>query len=337
VQNTSRVSGLILISPTCQQTGWVEWAYNKALLNLLYYYGTTSFVKESLLYRYFGPDSRGFLGPGSNVVQTYRRELDARNPINMMRFIQAMQDRQDLTPFLHNLHCNTLLVVGEKSPAYEDAVHMDMHLDHRKSSWVEIPGCGALLTEESPLALHQPIQLFLMELGYYSPPHPITPTHAICAGPRATPSYPETSSYLCSALPISSHISKPYCRPRVTANCVYAKEACSRSCPSPPQDQAESDSGLSRSSSSLSTNSQASSIRSHSTNASSSSNGSLSPPLCASSYSALITANYSPFAPNPFSYEEFSPESSGLKLKPIKTRPMEKVQGGCARSDQSSG
>lgn len=50
-----RVLGLILVSPICQAPSWSEWIYNKALINLLYYWGMTNIVKEAFLQRYFGP------------------------------------------------------------------------------------------------------------------------------------------------------------------------------------------------------------------------------------------------------------------------------------------
>uniref|UniRef100_A0A453E671 Uncharacterized protein n=1 Tax=Aegilops tauschii subsp. strangulata TaxID=200361 RepID=A0A453E671_AEGTS len=48
-----RVLGLMLVSPLCKAPSWSEWLYNKVLLNLLYYCGTSGLVNECFLQRYF--------------------------------------------------------------------------------------------------------------------------------------------------------------------------------------------------------------------------------------------------------------------------------------------
>lgn len=163
-----RVLGLILVSPVCKAPSWTEWLYNKVLLNLLYFYGMCGVLKECLLQRYFSKELRcGLHGAESDIIQSCRRLLDERQSLNVMRFLQAINERQDLTESLKRLQCKTLIFVGESSPFHAESVHMSAKMDRKSSVLVEIQACGSLVTEEHPYAMLIPIELFLMGFGYY--------------------------------------------------------------------------------------------------------------------------------------------------------------------------
>lgn len=163
-----RVLGLILVSPVCKAPSWTEWLYNKVLLNLLYFYGMCGVLKECLLQRYFSKELRcGLHGAESDIIQSCRRLLDERQSLNVMRFLQAVNERQDLTESLKKLQCKTLIFVGESSPFHAESVHMSAKMDRKSSVLVEIQACGSLVTEEHPYAMLIPIELFLMGFGYY--------------------------------------------------------------------------------------------------------------------------------------------------------------------------
>ncbi|XP_077227052.1 protein NDL2-like [Tasmannia lanceolata] len=169
-----RVLGLILVSPLCKAPSWTEWFYNKVLLNLLYFYGMCGVIKECLLQRYFSKEVRcGLQGAESDIVQACRRLLDERQSSNIMRFLQAMNQRYDLTECLKKLQCKTLIFVGDSSPFHSEALHMNAKMDRRKNALVEVQACGSLVTEEQPHAMLIPIQFFLMGYGFYrQPPAP---------------------------------------------------------------------------------------------------------------------------------------------------------------------
>ncbi|KAL9662806.1 hypothetical protein QQ045_027640 [Rhodiola kirilowii] len=134
-----RVLGLILISPLCKAASWTEWLYNKVMTNLLYYYGMCSLIKESLLQRYFSKEVRGGPDlPESDVVQTCRRLLDERQSSNVLRFLQAVNKRPDISDGLKKLKCRTLVFVGEYSQFHSEAIHMSSKLDRRYSALVEV-------------------------------------------------------------------------------------------------------------------------------------------------------------------------------------------------------
>eukprot|EP00245_Coleochaete_scutata_P018070 TRINITY_DN921_c0_g2_i1.p1 TRINITY_DN921_c0_g2~~TRINITY_DN921_c0_g2_i1.p1 ORF type:complete len:314 (-),score=28.38 TRINITY_DN921_c0_g2_i1:1082-2023(-) len=305
-------------------------------MNLLYYYGMTSFVKEYFLQRYFGPESRGILGPGSDLVQTYRRELEERQPLNVMRYIQAMQDRRDLTEYLEDLQCHVLMLVGEKSSLYDDTLHMNCYLDKRRTGWVEVAGCGSLLTEENPSALQMPIQYFLMGLGYcYSPPlthisgPPLIHRDQHPAARLLTPPYPSASTDRCTGaesnenscgqqLPPLQH------RSRSSSNIVSQCPSSLLSSSPPLAPSCCSSGTISRTNSSASTQSRSSGSGGFSSQ-------SPSPSYYDQRGGPPSGLPFSPFPENTFLYEEFSPERSGLKLKRIKTK-VERSRSYCPRT-----
>ncbi|XWS58318.1 hypothetical protein CRYUN_Cryun08bG0023600 [Craigia yunnanensis] len=171
-----RVLGLILVSPVCKAPTWTEWLYNKVLMNLLYFYGMCGVLKECLLQRYFS------------------KLLDERRIPNVMRFLQAMNKRHDLTDDLKKLQCKTLIFVGESSPFHTESVHMSTKIGQKNCTLVEVKACGSLVTEEHPLAMLVPIEFFLMGFGFHRQPHfassssngsnPSSPSNHSCIAPE---------------------------------------------------------------------------------------------------------------------------------------------------------
>lgn len=131
-----RVLGLILVSPLCRAPSWSEWLYNKLMGNVLYFYGMCNLVKDILLQRYFSQDLR--TSAGSDIVQACRKLLDERQTENVMRFLQAIDQRMDLTDGLKKLKCRALIFAGENSPFYREAVHVAKSMDRRFTALVEV-------------------------------------------------------------------------------------------------------------------------------------------------------------------------------------------------------
>ncbi|XP_059634851.1 protein NDL1 isoform X2 [Cornus florida] len=184
-----RVLGLILVSPLCKAPSWTEWLYNKVMSNLLYFYGTSSLLKECLLHRYFSKELRGSAEvPESDIVQACRRLLDEKQSINILRFLQAIDRRHDITEGLKRLKCRTLIFVGENSPFHSEALHMTSKFDRRYSALVEVQACGSMVTEEQPHAMLIPMEYFLMGYGMYRPcqfsDSPRSPLSPSCISPE---------------------------------------------------------------------------------------------------------------------------------------------------------
>ncbi|XP_058223576.1 protein NDL2-like isoform X1 [Rhododendron vialii] len=184
IKYTERVLGLILISPLCKAPSWTEWLYNKVMLKFLFFYGMCSVAKELLLMRYFSKKVRGNSQvPESDIVQACRRLLDERLSLNVSRFLQAINGREDITEGLKKLKCRSLVFVGEYSPFHADALHMTSNLEERYTALVEVQGCGSVVTEEQPDAMLIPLEYFLVGFGFYkpsqvnaSPRSPLSPT-----------------------------------------------------------------------------------------------------------------------------------------------------------------
>ncbi|CAN0829404.1 Protein NDL1 [Linum grandiflorum] len=166
-----RVLGLILVSPICKTPSWTEWLYNKVLTNVLYFYGMCGIMKECLLQRYFSKvllvsDECRNRSDAWYVMQL----LDERQSMNVKRFLQAVNERHDLSDSLHKLECKTLVFVGESSPFRDEAVYMSSKMGKKSCALVEVQACGSLVTEEHPYAMIIPMEFFLMGFGFYRQP-----------------------------------------------------------------------------------------------------------------------------------------------------------------------
>ncbi|CAK7352680.1 unnamed protein product [Dovyalis caffra] len=184
-----RVLGLILVSPLCKAPSWTEWLYNKVMSNLLYFYGMCGLLKEFLLQRYFSKEVCGNAEvPESDIAQACRGLLDERQGTNVLRFLQAINRRPDITSGLKKLRCRTLVFVGDNSPFHFEALHMISKLDRRYSALVEVQACGSMVTEEQPHAMLIPMEYFFMGYGLYRPcqlsDSPRSPLSPSCISPE---------------------------------------------------------------------------------------------------------------------------------------------------------
>lgn len=189
IKYRERVLGLILVSPLCRAPSWTEWLYNKVMSNLLYFYGMCGVVKETLLKRYFSKEvCRNTVGLELDILQACKRWLDQQESANVMRFLEAINRRPDITEELKKLRCRSLIVVGEDSSFHAEALHMAMKLDRRFSALVEVQSCGSLVTEEQPHAMLVPLEYFLMGFGIYRQPQmsvsPRSPLNPCCISPE---------------------------------------------------------------------------------------------------------------------------------------------------------
>ncbi|KAG4983497.1 hypothetical protein JHK87_028246 [Glycine soja] len=178
------------------------------LMNLIYFYGMCGVLKECLLQRYFSKELRcSVQGAESDIILTCRRDsnllilfsglqlqlLDERQSLNVMRFLQAINVRHDLTEGLKDLQCRTLIFAGESSPFHAESVYMSTKMNHKICALVEVQACGSLVTEEHPNSMISPLEGFLMGFGYHRQTHAAS-SSSNCSNP-ASP----TSHYSCIA------------------------------------------------------------------------------------------------------------------------------------------
>ncbi|KAL0308520.1 UNVERIFIED_CONTAM: protein NDL1 [Sesamum radiatum] len=157
--------------------------------NLLYYYGMCGLLKECLLYRYFSKEVRGGVDiPESDIVEACRRLLDERQSTNVLRFLEAIERRPDITNGLKTLKRRTLIFVGDNSPFHSESLHMIAKLDKKYSALVEVQDCGSMVTEEQPQAMLTSLEYFLMGYGLYRPSYfsgsPRSPLSPTCISPE---------------------------------------------------------------------------------------------------------------------------------------------------------
>jgi protein NDRG1 len=108
------------------------------MINLLYFCGMSSFVKDTLLQRYFSQEVRTAAGVGPDVITNHRRYLDDMQSRNVMRYMQAIHWRIDLSESLKKLKCRTLIIVGEHSPFHDEALYLSKQMIRRYNALIEV-------------------------------------------------------------------------------------------------------------------------------------------------------------------------------------------------------
>lgn len=66
------------------------------------------------------------------------QSLDDRQSRNVMRFLQAIHQRQDISESLRKLKCRTLIIVGEQSPFHHEALHINKEMNRRYNALIEV-------------------------------------------------------------------------------------------------------------------------------------------------------------------------------------------------------
>lgn len=64
--------------------------------------------------------------------------MDDRRSRNVMRYLEAIHHRQDLTENLEKLKCRTLILVGDQSPFYHEALHINNAMNRRYNALIEV-------------------------------------------------------------------------------------------------------------------------------------------------------------------------------------------------------
>ncbi|XP_024363332.1 protein NDL2 [Physcomitrium patens] len=207
IKYRERAIGLILVSPICRKPSWSEWLYNKAMINILYYCGATNFVKDSLLQRYFSQEVRA--SPvGAEVLDNYRKHFGDHPSRNIMRYMQSIHQRADITENLRKLKCRTLVIVGENSPFHSEALHMSTVMRPRYQALIEVQACGSLVTEEQPQSMIVPIELFLMFYTFYKRPVSLSSPKSSLSPPCVSPELLSSESMGLKLKPIKTRVSR---------------------------------------------------------------------------------------------------------------------------------
>ena len=151
------VRGLVLADTRSQADTPEGIESRKRMLKLLAEKGTEAVVDEML------PKLLG------TTTQTQRPELRDRlralalsNPPEAIAgAIRALMTRPDSTPLLREIHCPTLIIVGEEDSLTPPAFSEEMHRAIGGSELVIVPGAGHLSSYEQPDAFDSALARFL--------------------------------------------------------------------------------------------------------------------------------------------------------------------------------
>mmetsp|Transcript_30703 Transcript_30703/g.77029 ORF Transcript_30703/g.77029 Transcript_30703/m.77029 type:complete len:348 (-) Transcript_30703:71-1114(-) len=174
----SLVSGLILVGPTAQSSGWAEWIYQGIGTYTLSWFGITTRVLDQLCARYL-PDTA--LQEHPDRYAELRHTIASKQPINLMKFIQANSHKTPIEDQLSKVRCPSILFVGEYSYYGDDTLLVFSKLRPELSELVQLRSHAHLLTDEAPHHMSQPLALFVAGLNL-STAHKQAP---ICKDPVA--------------------------------------------------------------------------------------------------------------------------------------------------------
>ncbi|XP_063392912.1 protein NDRG3 isoform X3 [Cydia fagiglandana] len=166
-----KVDALALINCTSNQSGWIEWAYQKMNTRSLRARGMTQNVLDYLMWHHFGkfPEERNH-----DLTQMYRMHFNRNvNPTNLSLFIDSYLRRTDLgiSRDAETIKAPVLNITGALSPHVEDTVTFNGRLHPNNSTWMKISDCGMVL-EEQPGKISEAFRLFLQGEGYVAPLSP---------------------------------------------------------------------------------------------------------------------------------------------------------------------
>ncbi|CAI9716008.1 Hypothetical predicted protein [Octopus vulgaris] len=169
----SFVDSLVVINPTCDAPGWIEWGYQKMNMWYLFSGQMTNFTEEYLLWHWFGKKTRW---ENHDLVNVYKDCIKAINPQNLALFIESYLRRTDLGLIreldnirrntVKNVKCRTMLLVGDDSPHLDEVVNMNGRMDPQETDFVKIADCGGMPLEEQPAKVCEAFRYFLQGMGY---------------------------------------------------------------------------------------------------------------------------------------------------------------------------
>lgn len=163
-QHIHLFSGLVLISPSCLQAGWWEWATGRLTMAQLSFQGWSRWACDSITRRLFSNTTLQILGGDSDLLKAFHREAPSVSAISTIAYLSAALTRHSLVSHIPKLRCRVLLIYGEEGIYLKDCLALASHVDKSRFALVEVPSAGVLVNEERPTELLSPLQLFLTAL-----------------------------------------------------------------------------------------------------------------------------------------------------------------------------
>jgi len=166
-RHASAVVAAILISPSCNRASTVEHILGAIAKFNLRRYGWNSWslrhlMKRMFSYRALCGGSGGLFG--SDLARTARREMSELDVKAVLSYYEAALNRLDNTHIYGDLDIDAIILAGTYSPWYKETLNMNVVMKPTKVTWLEMEGCGTVVTMEDPMRLLSPINLFIQRL-----------------------------------------------------------------------------------------------------------------------------------------------------------------------------
>jgi len=165
-KNPSSVDALILVNPSVQYVGTLEWLGDK-LSNI-----TTSYTDQILNYHFSRPE----IELHQHLLEQHRTHYNQfMNENNVLTLLAEYERRDDISIYRAvdpnmlkdtTLQCETMILVGDLSPSIDEAVETNSRLDPSKTNFVKMADAGGMILEEQVYRVAEAVIYFLQGLGH---------------------------------------------------------------------------------------------------------------------------------------------------------------------------
>lgn len=124
--------------------------------------GRTSFLADAMLPKLLSPAT---LRDRPAIAETLRRTIEGNDPRGVAAAARGMAQRPDATPWLSEIACPTLVVVGAEDAISSPAEMQGIARGIPKARCVEIAGAGHMSPVEAPQAVNAALLQFLGEIA----------------------------------------------------------------------------------------------------------------------------------------------------------------------------
>ena len=163
-QHPDRVLALILVNPTSGPPTWTDATYGELRYQSLRFRGTTAGAVDYLLKRYFTTES---LLRRHDACRSIAADIERVPHNDLAAYVGACVRRDAIgTSWCRYIDCETLIIVGDGSTAAGESLSVNEGMRAGLATLVLLDGCALLATEERPMDVLSPIELFLNGLKH---------------------------------------------------------------------------------------------------------------------------------------------------------------------------
>ncbi|XP_054165492.1 uncharacterized protein ZK1073.1-like [Oppia nitens] len=179
IAHPDRVLGNILIHPTPNVEGVMQYFHDKMMTWRLNTLGMNSAAEQYLVFHKFGAHEN--IQNRDHVIKDYIQKLYSRmNPKNLRLYVESFLARTDLTPQLKDkMKVDTMLCSGSRNSHSHQVDQMQAAMDPKLTTRVKLDDCGDVL-QDTPEAFAYDLLLFCQGLGLFSA-LPVSRHGSICA------------------------------------------------------------------------------------------------------------------------------------------------------------